>query len=936
MITADDLESRLAEAGHDGPDGTDARADEIAAAPGPRAVAETPIKEGLVVGAAALASLAAAVLATSLFRGSAPKAIALAGVALGAGLSWLATRLERGAALQYLVLPIAAVVGAILVAPAATGGTANLPGLVSDALRSGGLLQPPVAFEPGWRFLLVVLFAVMTSTAIGVSLTLRRPRLAVAVPLPVLVAAALLQPKGHELGPSLVAGVLAIGGLALAYGADLPTGEGTAARFESRRLLRGGALLLALVVAVIGISRAGFLFPTPDRQPVVPPRRPPIPPPEPDRELFATSTEAPGPFRVGVLDGYDGRALLLPPIDPARLRDVPPTGALPGIAPPPPPAPGAAPVRITFRISDLRGGTVPVVPGATVVRAPKKVQYDPRTEVVRLPSGRPPKDFRYDVEALPSPDGRALTATGPPPAALVKDFAAVPPPPNEVVTLLATAPTATFDRLQYVRQALYTHVVAAGAGRPVDVTPARVAEMLHDGTEASPFEISTAEVLLARWAGVPARLGFGFYGGEPVPGGGRSFHPKHGAAWLEAYFTDYGWIPLVGTPPRAKASLGNEDKNDNPFVSATKDLALVVYVPVRRQNIELLYQRVRAWAAIALPSLALLLAVATSWPLAAKVVRRRRRERWAREHGPTGRIWAAYCELRDRAHDLNIRDPFVPPLEFVGAVAPDEEHEELAWLVTRAVWGDLRRDITDADAQAAEEMARSVARRLAGAQTAINRVAASFARASLRHPFSAELPGVVIGDDESSRRGRVLRAGVIAVAAIVVIAPLAIPRRPPPSTELAVAIPESVVPDRLMGRSIERETALEDSYAKPLGDSLALGGQVYTVRRGTVVEGSFQVALLRPEIDLSKAPLQREVESTLQSGAFRTRHFGPVRIRELALPEQHVYVWFPPTHNVVEIFVLRADVDDADALVRAVIGRQLQLPDDVAPEGVSR
>ena len=51
------------------------------------------------------------------------------------------------------------------------GGSANLPSLVVEAVNSGGLGQPPVPFEPGWRFLLVVLLILLGAgaSALGIA-----------------------------------------------------------------------------------------------------------------------------------------------------------------------------------------------------------------------------------------------------------------------------------------------------------------------------------------------------------------------------------------------------------------------------------------------------------------------------------------------------------------------------------------------------------------------------------------------------------------------------------------------------------------------------------------------------------------------------------------------------------------------------------------------
>ena len=915
---------------------------ETDAGEGPGPAGGTPLDQpagqgqraSFVVAASALATMGAAWMVTSLFRGGlTPKAIALVGVALGAALSWISASRGQSWA-QWAVAPAAAAIGAVLVAPAATGGTANLPGLVAEALRAGGLLQPPVPFEPGWRFLFVVLFAVVSSAAVGLATMTGRSRLAVAVPVPVTIAAALLQPEGKELVPAAVSGLLTIAALALAFGADTPTGGTSPTRqFEARRLGRAALLLGGLLLALIVISRAGFLFPTPDRDEVIPPQRPPTPPAEPDRVLFTVDSPRTVPLRVGVLDEYDGEAFLLPPVDPERLIDVEDAGLG---------SQAAETFQVEVEIADVRGATLPAPGSATTFEGGGEVEYDPRTGVFRLATGRAPKGYSYSVEAAVPPDGRALAEAAPPANDIVDAFTAVPPPPNEVVVLLAEAPANPFDRLQFVRQALYNSVVAAGAGSPVEVSPARVGEMLRPGAEATPYEITAAEVLLARWAGIPARLGFGFYGGEEVDGL-REFRPRHGAAWLEAHFGDLGWVPLVGTPPRAKASVSENEKNEDPAVLATQDLALVVYVPVQLETIELLYQRLRYWASIIVPLLAALGLAMAAWPYPAKRLRSWQRRRWAMGTGIEARILSAYAEFRDRAYDLNVGDQRAAPLEFLGHVTPDLEHEELAWLVTRALWGDLRRDLKADDAEAAEEMALSVARRLAGAQTAVNRVLAGIARASLRSPYTYDIPNLWFGSEAAEpapvsapRPTRVARLrhalvsprlafGVITLAVVVGVVALA-PTGGSASAELPLVLPDPLVPETAAGFAISREDGLEENYAKPGDDALVTDGRVFTVRQGTVVAGSLQVAVLRADIDGRDRDVQRGLERVIQTGEFRTHRFGTFRVRKLEQAEQTIYVYFPPTANVMEVFVLRADTEGADELVREVISHQLDLP----------
>ena len=66
-----------------------------------------------------------------------------------------------------------------------------------------------------------------------------------------------------------------------------------------------------------------------------------------------------------------------------------------------------------------------------------------------------------------------------------------------------------------------------------------------NGARANPYEITEAEALLARWAGLPSRIGYGWYGGV-VKDGWVELHPIHGSTWLEVWFQGYGWVPIVG------------------------------------------------------------------------------------------------------------------------------------------------------------------------------------------------------------------------------------------------------------------------------------------------------------------------------------------------------------------------------------------------------
>ena len=874
-----------------------------------------PPSEGaaLTCVSALLATMAFGWIAGSVFGSWSARLVGLAGAALGVAVVALSTRTRRPSLVQYAGAGLAVVVGGLLVLPDSSGGGASLPSLVVEAIRSGGLGQPPVAFDPGWRFLLLVLTALLGQTAAGLALGLDRPRLAVAVALPLVVGGALLQPPGDELLGTLVALLLLVAALGVSLGADLADDGAGGGAFELRRLARGAGALLVLGALLAGTAQLGFLFPTASSEQVVPPMRPQLPPAAPDRVLFTVQSDRPVTWRLGTLDVYRDPAWLTPPFDPSRLLPV--RGAVPDdkgdtrgrLA-------AGATYEARFTLADSPGKTLPSLANPLAVTG-RGITYDPRTQSLRVTGSRPRKGTTYTVRAPVPPTGAQLAAAGPPGAAQ-QPFLQVPPPPDAVTALLDQAPVNPFARLQFVRRAYFAHVIAAGAGKPVDVSPARVGELLA-GKPGTPYEITAGEVLLARWAGVPARIGYGYYGGRPR-GGAVEVRPRHGATWLEAWFGGYGWVPVVGTPPRAKVTLNKDQQNGDPSIRASNELALVTYVPVRLQTVRLLYVEVRYYALQALPFLLIGGLLLLFLPAFVKLVRRAARSRAAARLGPQARIAAAYAEVRDTATDLAIGHPAMTPIELADAVAPDQEHRELAWLVTRALWGDLARDLHDTDVHAAEAMSRSVAKRLRMAQPAFSRAAALTARTSLAQPWTRELPALW-----PARSGRLWPPRPAPLALLLVLAVaggLALSSArdgtPPPT---GPALPSRVAPAALGDVRLVPELEAQKAYAAAGSTSLATDGRVFSLRQGDVVQGSLQVAGFVPEVDVRNGRVREEVLKGLGSGRFAPTRIGEERVYRIRLPEQTLLLSFARNGRSFTLMVTRSGFRDPERLFGAVL-----------------
>jgi hypothetical protein len=508
-----------------------------------------------------------------------------------------------------------------------------------------------------------------------------------------------------------------------------------------------------------------------------------------------------------------------------------------------------------------------------------------------------------------------------------------------VARVLAAGSGTRFARLQQARSYLYAHVVAAGKGEPQPVPVQRVADMFAGG-HATPFEITAAEALLARWVGVPARIGFGYAGGV-VTGQGDvlAIHPSNGATWLQTWWSGIGWVSIVGRPAQAVTPTSLDEHRHATGVRTNGQLALVVHVPVELASLRALYDDVRFYVLVTLPWVALLAVLLAFHPVALRGVRRLRRRRWAAARGSAGRLLVAYAELRDSLADLGAEATNATPLEFCSAIDRDDEHWELAWLVTRALWGDLARDLRPADVEAGEEMARSVRRRVAKAQRLTARASAAASRRSLRDPWTTDVPNVWprhrllrdparLGAPRSGRwwplrRLPLLRRPVPGGALVIVLLVVALggcaraAASPPPR------LPSPFVPITVGPYALRESTAAARAYAQAGSASLVTDGHVWTVVApdGTV-KGSLQAAAFKAAYRGRLHDVQRGVRRSIGSGDFVLTRVGTRAVYVLRQSEELLLLWFPSRGSYYELLDVRSDFGDAQPLLTAILDYQ--------------
>lgn len=701
--------------------------------------------------------LAAAIMTGGVFIGVTPRINAAVAGVIGVALGVLVNRVRRPALMYSAIVLGIFAVGLLLVVPTGFGNIFDLKALTKQAATIGDVRRPPVEFTPGWRAIVGWLMGGLGFASAWVATEIRRPALGVMLPLPVVMITAISVPDSDQVASGIVSLALFVVGLGLLSGTQLGGHEPLSLAFEIRRAAKGLPLIAVITGGLYLLAQYNFLFPPPLYDPSQEPQKPQTVPLSDvkDRVLFQVKSSITGPWKMGNLDVYDGEYWRLPPFAESKLEPVKRSGVVD-----PELQPG---VRADYVSADLGGAVLPGLPNTVgIIAEGPKLAYDARTGNIRLHQGTVQSGLRYTVVAAQIPKVEELRAVNQPVPDEIKPYLKIPPPPPAVEDLLDKAPTTSgWDRMDFLRLTFLKTVVASGAGTPVGVPPSKVQDMLAGSKQGTPFEIVAAQAMLARWAGVPSRIGYGFDGGNcagedrPPPCSDKDapleVRPKHGASFLEVYFPTYKWLPVIGTPIQAKSSLGSEYQQFNPNVAASDEVAVRILVPVALDPKSLLYAQIRRLLEIALPIIAVVLLIYYGYPFFRKAVLRSRTRNWAQAEGPAARIALAYAEWRDTGVDFGYRFDSDTPLMFLDRVVEDAEHTELAWLVTRTLWGDLRDQVGSDDGEAAEELAAALRKRLAQGHPWTLRAIAALSRLSLRFPYAPAL-GVHNGREQTDAR----------------------------------------------------------------------------------------------------------------------------------------------------------------------------------------
>ena len=267
---------------------------------------------------------------------------------------------------------------------------------------------------------------------------------------------------------------------------------------------------------------------------------------------YRTTDATPGYLRLATLDRFDGVRW---------IPDIPDAGAAQQAAAGLPPAPGLTPAvpRTTIvtdvSATDLAESRLPVPYPATQVAISGDWRYDPATLDVFTPSASTSTlGLEYSVTSLNvEPTARQLRNAAPPQSSPVT-ATALEVPMDVILALrpyvdrVAGDQTTAYGTALAIQNWFRTNFQYSLQVRQSSSVGALRQFLADRSGYCEQFAATMA--LMARVAGIPARVVVGFTPGTPVPGQNGTWevttHDAH--AWPELWFEGVGWVRFEPTP----------------------------------------------------------------------------------------------------------------------------------------------------------------------------------------------------------------------------------------------------------------------------------------------------------------------------------------------------------------------------------------------------
>ncbi|HVE94821.1 MAG TPA: DUF3488 and transglutaminase-like domain-containing protein [Acidimicrobiales bacterium] len=577
---------------------------------------------------------------------------------------------------------------------------------LSDARRSFGVVLAPTIATPGFR--LACVFAVATFAAIAdwgafrVGVTVEA-----AVPAFTLFVFSSVLSTAEFRAPAALAFAAAIVGWLVLHNAEFGARErpwfADMRAAGSRAILRGGAGLGA--VAVLGAA-IGLILPFTQDPPAVAWRdrenkpRTTVSPlvdirsrlvQRGDSVVFTVDSPVRAYWRLTSLDRFDGRIWS----SRSSYRDVRSGRNVPD------PGPPGSPVMQTFRISSLASIWLPAAYAPISSPTAADIAYDPASSSF-ITAEATSDGLTYDVtSSIAVPTAEMLG--GQSPTAGLRSQLAVPALDARVVRLAAeitgraATPYAKALALQsFFRNGRFQYDLRVPAGHGGNA----LTNFLFNTRRGYCEQFAGSYAVLARLAGLPARVAVGFTAGEADPERPNRLVVReiNAHAWPEVFLGQAGWVAFEPTPGRGvpggegytgiPESQANVEQPSSATTAAPTTIAPVPEETPTPSTPAAPPEESSPWRTIVLVAIAVAAAIGAYAGAVPAIVAVRRRSRWAAARTPEDRALLAWQEAGSALSAAGHRSPRgATPAQVAQSAAPlvGEEAERLGRLATTSV-----------------------------------------------------------------------------------------------------------------------------------------------------------------------------------------------------------------------------------------------------------
>jgi hypothetical protein len=241
----------------------------------------------------------------------------------------------------------------------------------------------------------------------------------------------------------------------------------------------------------------------------------------------------------------------------------------------------------------------------------------------------------------------------------------------------------------------------------------------------------------------------------------------------------------------------------------------------------------------------------------------------------------------------------------------------------------------------------------------LDRVLARIARTSLREPYSTQMPnpwfevslrldvrGRLRARRMRRRRAAMLRPRRTAVAAVtsgLLVTLVTTCGTASASSTPVRTLPRNLAPHSIGAFSFKLETEASKQFAQAGSDAEVSSGVVYTINHGQATYGALELSVFKPQYtvdDINDESLDttcqqdelqcvghqifRGIQCTFGSGYFHRVYFLGERAYTMVLPDQTIFLWFPPHTETMALMILfgQFPVADANDLFHAVLEYQ--------------